>query len=440
MSGFPNLGWLRALLLSVLALLLTLALAAVVALALVLEPAPRVVARDDVGVADVERAVALLRQHDPRLAAGAGLRRVALSERELDLLAGHAAQRLAGGEARVVLHAAGGAAGGSAGGGGAAVAARAQVLASLPLAGRWLNLELDWRPAPGLPRLARVRLGALALPPGWALAAARALAAQRGWPAAELLRALADVEQVTILPGRVVVAYRLGPQTLDRLRGALVAPAQQQRLRVHAAALDAAARAHGGFAVPLPRLLEPLLALAAERAAAGEDAADEYRAALLVLTLHATQRRLEALVPAAADAPWPPAQVLTLHGRHDFAQHFLISALVAAEAGSPLADAVGLWKEFDDLRPGGSGFSFADLAADRAGTRFGELALAAPQRLHARLGRGFGDAELMPDARDLPEFLTQAEFARRYGGVGQPAFERLRATIEARLDALALYR
>ncbi len=159
-----------------------------------------------------------------------------------------------------------------------------------------------------------------------------------------------------------------------------------------------------------------------------------------MLTLHATQRRLDALVPAAADAPWPPAQVLTLHGRHDFAQHFLISALVAAEAGSPLADAVGLWKEFDDLRPGGSGFSFADLAADRAGTRFGELALAAPRQLHERLPRGFADAALMPDARDLPEFLTQAEFARRYGGVGQPAFERLRAQIEARLDALALHR
>jgi hypothetical protein len=426
MAWFPDIGWRRALLLTVIALLLMLALAAVVALALAVEGAPRVGPRDDVAVADVDRAVALLRQHDPRRATTAQLRRLVVTERDLDLLASHAARRFGGAHARVALDGEG---------------RRLKVLASLPLpAKRWLNVELRWRQAAGLPRLEHARAGALPLPPHWVGALARRFGEHQGLPADALLRALDDVEQVTIVPGRVVVAYRLGPQTLARLRGALVAPAQQQRLRHYASALDAAARAHGGFVVPLPPLLAPLLALAAERSAAGEDSADEHRAALLVLTLHATQRRLDALVPAAADAPWPPAQVLTLHGRHDFAQHFLISALVAAEAGSPLADAVGLWKEFDDLRPGGSGFSFADLAADRAGTRFGELALAAPQRLHERLPRGFTDAALMPDARDLPEFLTQAEFARRYGGVGQPAFERLRAQIEARLDALALYR
>jgi len=37
--------------------------------------------------------------------------------------------------------------------------------------------------------------------------------------------------------------------------------------------------------------------------------------------------------------------------------------------GTPLADAVGLWKELADARRGGSGFSFNDIAADRAGTR-----------------------------------------------------------------------
>jgi len=428
MGFLPPFGWRTALALTLVALLLMLVLAAAVAAVLVLDGEPRVGTRDDVSVADVDRAVALLRRHDPRHATGGALRRVVLAVRDLDLLAAHAVQRLVGANARVELL-------------GPAGAGSATLHASLPLpAGRWLNLEAVWRQAAGLPRLERVRAGALPLPPAWALVAARMLAERRGLPVDGLRHALADVEQVTILPGRVFVGYRLGPQTLDRLRGALVAPAQQQRLRVYAGALAEAARGANGFVVPLPRLLAPLLALAAERVAAGEDAADEYRAALLVLTLHATQRRLESLVPAAVDAPWPPAQIVTLHGRADLARHFLISALVAAEAGSPLADAVGLWKEFDDLRPGGSGFSFVDLTADRAGTRFGELALTAPQRLHGRLGPGFTDAELMPDARDLPERLTQAEFVRRYGGVGQPAFERQRATIEARLDALALYR
>ena len=40
-----------------------------------------------------------------------------------------------------------------------------------------------------------------------------------------------------------------------------------------------------------------------------------------------------------------------------------------------LSDVIGLYKEIEDSR-GGSGFSFNDIAADRAGTRFGEKAVA----------------------------------------------------------------
>lgn len=48
--------------------------------------------------------------------------------------------------------------------------------------------------------------------------------------------------------------------------------------------------------------------------------------------------------------------------------------MLAAYAGTPLADVVGLFKEMEDSR-GGSGLSFNDIAADRAGTRMGELAV-----------------------------------------------------------------
>ena len=81
------------------------------------------------------------------------------------------------------------------------------------------------------------------------------------------------------------------------------------------------------------------------------------------------------MVPEAHDWPHPRPLRVTLRQRQDFTLHFLISAVIAAEAGTPLADAVGLWKELADARRGGSGFSFNDLAADRAGTRFGERAV-----------------------------------------------------------------
>jgi hypothetical protein len=79
----------------------------------------------------------------------------------------------------------------------------------------------------------------------------------------------------------------------------------------------------------------------------------------------------------------------------------------------PLADAVGPWKELADARSGGSGFSFNDFAADRAGTRFGVLAVRDPARLQARLAAGLTDADLMPQVSDLPEYLPQSEFVAR---------------------------
>ena len=98
-----------------------------------------------------------------------------------------------------------------------------------------------------------------------------------------------------------------------------------------------------------------------------------------------------------------------------------------------------MYKEVADSRDG-SGFSFNDLAADRAGTRFGELAVRAPGRLQARVTAGLAEADLLPDVSDLPEFLTAAEFRQRYGTVGSPSYQRLLADIEARLDQAALLR
>lgn len=59
----------------------------------------------------------------------------------------------------------------------------------------------------------------------------------------------------------------------------------------------------------------------------------------------------------------------TLSGRHDWALHFFVSALLAARYGEAAAGVAGVLKEIADAR-GGSGFDPADLAADRAGVEW----------------------------------------------------------------------
>lgn len=163
---------------------------------------------------------------------------------------------------------------------------------------------------------------------------------------------------------------------------------------------------------------------------------------VVVLAFYVNGKGLAALVPSARSWPVPARRVVTLAGRTDFPQHFTISAALTATAGSPLSDAVGLYKEVDDARRG-SGFSFNDIAADRAGTRFGALAVAGPDtraRLDPVLARGLREADLIPDVRDLPEFMAEPEFLRRFGGVGAPPYRRMMADIEQRIAALPLYR
>jgi hypothetical protein len=403
--------------------LLALLLAALLALAAATDGAPRLAPRDDVSPADVDRAVAMAKANDPRLAPPGQLRRVLLSERDVDLLLYQAAHRFVAARTRVQLR-------------GGRLLVQASLAAPL---GRWLNLELGLRQGAVLPEVDRLRIGHLPLPAALAAPLLRAIVARHG-VREQARAALQMVEHVTLAPGRMVVTYRFDLGSAHGLRMALVTPADEERLRAYDARLAQVTLALAGEQVSLARLLPPLLALAAERTAAGGDAVGENRAALLVLTFFANHRPLALIVPAATSWPQPRPLVVTLRQRSDTPLHFLISALIAAEADTPLADAVGLWKELSDARHGGSGFSFNDLAADRAGTRLGELAVREPAQLQSRLAASTREDDFMPDARDLPESLPEAEFVARYGGVGGAAYQRTLADIEARLAALPLFR
>ena len=106
-----------------------------------------------------------------------------------------------------------------------------------------------------------------------------------------------------------------------------------------------------------------------------------------------------------------------------------------------LSEAIGLYKEVDDSR-GGSGFSFTDLLADNAGTRFGEVAIASPssaRELQKAISRGPGESALLPSIAGLPEGLTEDQFKLRYGEVGSSAYNEVLAEISKRIASSPLY-
>jgi hypothetical protein len=46
----------------------------------------------------------------------------------------------------------------------------------------------------------------------------------------------------------------------------------------------------------------------------------------------------------------------------------------------------------------------------------------------------------MPDTRGLSEFMPEAEFVRRYGGLDDPRYRQVVDDIERRIAVLELYR
>jgi len=406
-------------------LALALGVAGLLALALAIQGSPRWQQRAEVSPADVERARDFLRRNDPRRPANGPLRTLVGSEQEANLLLDQLARRVApGASARLALD-----------------AGSARLMLSLPVprspVTAWLNLDVTLQETPGLPAIDQLQVGRLPVP-AWLATRLTPLLAERLKGSPEAALALDLARHVRLMPARLEVVYEWQDDGLQRVLGTVLPPAEQARLKVYVQAL-AETSAGRGASLPLERLLPPLFTLASQRTAAGNDALAENRAALLALALQATGRRLADLAPVDPAAPRPPLTPVTLAGREDFSQHFLVSAVVALEGGGPLADAIGVYKEVADLRDG-SGFSFNDIAADRAGTRLGLLARRDPQALQERLARGARESDFMPDVADLPEFLGRKQFLATYGGVDAPPYRRMLADIERRLDALPLLR
>ena len=183
----------------------------------------------------------------------------------------------------------------------------------------------------------------------------------------------------------------------------------------------------------------------AQRRSARGDRLIENRAAMLALAILIGDERVEKVVgpvldPAQREQAGRELANVTLRGRADWTKHFFVSAAIALLSCEATSNKIGTLKEVLDAEDGGSGFSFGDFAANRAGIR---LALAATddqdsaRRTQELLAGQFALDDVFPDVSDLPENLTTAEFQAKFGGVGGAEYLKLLAEIEQRLSQCA---
>jgi hypothetical protein len=397
-----------------------------IAIALCFQDAPLVARTAQLSPQDIEDAKVILDRHKPSHDGMNKIQTIAIDERELELVLNYLANRLNLGAAHVQLRS-----------GAASLQATIEVTRS-PI-GRYLNLDAILLQTNGLPRVYHLKIGNLPVPgilASYVLQESirRMSETQPGEVASDLVKSIA------IEDGRLTATYQVNNQTVARVRSLLVGADDQARMRAyHDRLVHEVERAPSK--ISLAELIPPLFGLALKRGASG-DTVLENRAAIIVLAFYANGKGLGDIVPSAAQWPQPAHRTVTLAGRDDFPKHFLISAAISAAAGGPLADAIGVYKEIDDSR-GGTGFSFNDIGADRAGTRFGQVAAQSEQRarkLARALSSPLKESDFMPDVSDLPEFMAEPEFNRRYGGVGAPRYNKMMETIEGRVAALSVIR
>jgi len=135
-------------------------------------------------------------------------------------------------------------------------------------------------------------------------------------------------------------------------------------------------------------------------------------------------------------------QRIRLGGRTDLSQHFWVSAALTVLADAPRALTVGLSKELMDSTPGGSGFSFVDMAANSAGIRLAVVATRSSDSAHdlqTRVRQGVSVADVLPSIVGLPEGLSRDEFQSAFGGLGGAETRRLLDEIDRRIAALRLF-
>ena len=189
---------------------------------------------------------------------------------------------------------------------------------------------------------------------------------------------------------------------------------------------DIVSRHDPGWLLSLNDLLQPLFLSAYQRS--DEDTAiRENRAVIIAVGSYIYKQELRRYLPLGL--VYSKEYQVYAYKRIDIPQHFIASALLATIDASLLGEHIGEDKELGDAQKG-SGFSFVDLAADRAGTRFGRTAIASPKQAR----------ELQRDIRGLPEHMDEQTFNIRFGGTLSPLYRDMIAEIDERINALPLYR
>ena len=250
------------------------------------------------------------------------------------------------------------------------------------------------------------------------------------------------IRSIIIDQEKVTISYHSSLENLIQAQNVLADGGKNNDLDIYQQKLtDVIAQHDSTWRLSLADLLKPLFTLAYQRSNL-ENAIDENKMAIITINNYVNRKETKKflslpLATLSTDKRYPTF----LYKRIDLAQHFIGSAAITASMNNQISKTVGEEKELSDAQ-GGSGFSFVDLAADKAGTRFGEMATSSPEsarKLQKKISEIKDYTDFMPDPSDLPEHMDDTEFKRRFESVDSAIYQELSKKIDERITATPIY-
>ncbi len=309
--------------------------------------------------------------------------------------------------------------------------------------GKYLNISFKLGNVEGnhLPVITKFKAGKLLLPAklaAWVIDTVIQYSSLNEY----FILATRPLKAVKIDAQTLTITYYSNKTILTQARSFLTRTGDKSTLTIYQQKLtDIVAKHDPEWRLSLAELLQPLFELAYQRSTL-ETAIAENRDVIATINDYVNKKETRQLLTAPESLPASGQQYAAfLYKRIDLAQHFIGSAALTASVSKQVAQVAGEEKELSDSR-GGSGFSFIDLAADKAGTRFGEMATSSAEnarKMQKVMSKIKDYSDFMPDPRDLPEHMNEAEFKQRFESVDSPVYLELSKQIDARILAAPIY-
>lgn len=317
--------------------------------------------------------------------------------------------------------------------------------------GDYINLHISLPPSAAGLVIDPLRIGGLTLP-GYIAQPLIEGFANVAFGGDEGSKLLANIKHIRSYDKLLVVTYQTTPHLDEKLVTALnrLQPWRDENsdsatMAIRSHYMRLCKSKYRTAIITLGKPLSASLKYAAKRSDSTDEAIMENRAALLALAIYFGNYRFNTLLNAVPDATIQQCQrarsAVSLAGRQDLALHFIYSVAIKIIADSQMSFAVGELKEMLDSLQGGSGFSFADLAADESGIRFAELATTpeSAERVQMMAAELKHEERFFPAIDNLPEGIPQQQFEEEYGGTEGSYYKGRLTQIKASINALPLY-